>query len=154
MHELGVLDVNSAYAYMLIGEHHASTSVVTEIGGELVGFITAYILPEKPDTVFVWQVGVAKEGRGRGLATRMLFDILLRDACSNVRYLDTTIGPSNEPSQSLFRSLARRLDTGIEESELFSSDMFGEFESDEPHEPEILFRIGPFDRAAVERASE
>ncbi|MGN8159271.1 diaminobutyrate acetyltransferase [Salinisphaera sp. RV14] len=153
VHELGVLDVNSAYAYMLIGEHHASTSVVAEIDGELAGFITAYILPEKPDTVFVWQVGVAEAGRGKGLATRMLFQILKRDACADVHYLDTTIGPSNEPSQALFRGLARRLDTEVAESELFSSEMFGDFEADEPHEPEILFRIGPFDRDSVERAS-
>ncbi|WP_353177977.1 diaminobutyrate acetyltransferase [Salinisphaera sp. T5B8] len=148
VHDLGVLDVNSAYAYMLIGEHHADTSVVAEIDGELVGFITAYILPAHPDIVFVWQVGVAEAGRGRGLATRMLFEILARDACQNVRYLDTTIGPSNEPSIALFRGLARRLDTDVAESELFSSEMFGDFD-DEPHEPEILFRIGPFDRARV-----
>ena len=148
MHDLGVLDVNSAYAYMLIGEHHADTSVVAEIDGELVGFITAYILPAHPDIVFVWQVGVAEAGRGRGLATRMLFEILARDACQNVRYLDTTIGPSNDPSIALFRGLARRLETDVAESELFSSDMFGDFD-DEPHEPEILFRIGPFDRARV-----
>lgn len=153
MHELGVLDVNSAYAYMLIGEHHASTSVVTEIGGELVGFITAYLLPERPDIVFVWQVGVAEAGRGRGLATRMLFEILERNACADVHYLDTTIGPNNEPSQALFRGLARRLNTEVKESELFSSEMFGDFEDDAPHEPEILFRVGPFDRDTIERAS-
>lgn len=153
MHDLGVLDVNSAYAYMLIGEHHAGTSVVAEIGGHLVGFITAYVLPEDPQTLFVWQVGVAAAGRGRGLATRMLFEILLREGCADVHYLDTTIGPSNEASRALFRGLARRLNTDVVESELFSSEMFGDFEEDEPHEPEILFRIGPFDRDAVAAAA-
>ena len=148
MHELGVLDVNSAYAYMLIGEHHSGTSVVAEIDGELAGFITAYILPDTPEIVFVWQVGVAEAGRGQGLATRMLLEILKRAACENVRYLDTTIGPNNAPSQALFRGLARRVDTDVSESELFSSEMFGDFD-DEPHDPEILFRIGPFDTAAI-----
>lgn len=148
VHDLGVLDVNSAYAYMLIGEHHSSTSVVAEIDGELVGFITAYILPESPEIVFVWQVGVAEAGRGRGLATRMLYEILKRPACEQVRYLDTTIGPSNEPSIALFRGLARRIGTEVDENELFSSEMFGDFD-DEPHEPEILFRIGPFDTADI-----
>lgn len=153
MHKLGVLDVNSAYAYMLIGEHHSGTSVVAEIDGDLAGFITAYILPEKLDTVFVWQVGVAEAGRGQGLATRMLLEILNRSACDNVRYLDTTIGPSNEPSQALFRGLARRLGTDLDESELFGSELFDDFNDDEPHEPEILFRIGPFDAKAVASAS-
>lgn len=151
MHDLGVLDPNSAYAYMLIGEHHSDTSVVAEIDGRLAGFITAYILPRYPDIVFVWQVGVAEAGRGHGLATRMLFEILKRPACFDVHYLDTTVGPSNEPSQALFRGLARRLDTYVEERELFASDLFGDFD-DEEHEPEILFRIGPFDAMSVRRA--
>jgi len=153
VHDLGVLDPNSAYAYMLIGEHHSDTSVVAEIDGRLVGFITAYILPRHPDIVFVWQVGVAEEGRGRGLATRMLFEILKRPACFDVHYMDTTIGPSNEPSQALFRGLARRLDTYVEETVLFASDLFGDFD-DEEHEPEILFRIGPFDAKTVRGALE
>lgn len=151
VHDLGVLDVNSAYAYMLIGEHHSRTSVVAEVDGVLAGFITAYILPERPDIVFVWQVGVAESGRGKGLATRMLLEILERPACSDVHYLDTTIGPSNEPSQKLFRGLARHLDTDIDESELFSSEMFGDFDG-EPHEPEILFRIGSFNIDDIRRA--
>lgn len=153
VHKLGVLDVNSAYAYMLIGEHHSGTSVVAEINGELAGFITAYILPDKPDTVFVWQVGVAEAGRGHGLATRMLLEILNRPACDDVHYMDTTIGPSNAPSQGLFRGLARRLDAEIDESELFGSELFDDYDDDEPHEPEILFRIGPFGGTAVANAS-
>ncbi|WP_461110703.1 diaminobutyrate acetyltransferase [Salinisphaera aquimarina] len=152
VHRLGVLDVNSAYAYMLIGEHHAGTSVVAEIDGKLAGFITAYILPESPEIVFVWQVGVSEAGRGQGLATRMLVEILKRPACADVCYLDTTIGPSNDPSQALFRGLARRLGTEVNEEVLFSSEMFGDFD-DQPHEEEILFHIGPFDRRAIDSAA-
>ena len=152
VHDLGVLDVNSAYAYLLIGEHHSDTSVVAEINGELAGFITAYVLPRDPETVFVWQVGVAEAGRGQGLATRMLLDILNRPACAGVHWMDTTIGPSNTASERLFRGLARRLYADIDENELFSSAMFGDFD-DQPHDPEILFRIGPFNGDDVQRAS-
>ncbi len=102
--------------------------------------------------MFVWQVGVSEAGRGWGLATRMLFEILNRGACADVHYLDTTIGPSNEASKALFRGLARRLNAGIEERDLFTSELFGDFD-DEEHETEILFRIGPFDAETVRRAS-
>lgn len=156
VHRLGVLDINSAYAYMLIGEHHAGTSVVAEIDGELGGFISGYLLPADPETLFVWQVGVAQAGRGKGLATRMLAEILKRPACADVRYLDTTVGPTNAPSQALFRGLARRLNARIDETELFSAELFDAFdegEPHEPHEPEILFRIGPFDADAVSALS-
>lgn len=137
----GVLDLNSAYAYLLVGEHFSPTSVVAELDGECVGFISAYCPPHKDDTVFVWQVGVAHAGRGRGIATRMLMDILQRPACTHVRYLETTVGPTNDASEALFKGLARRLHTQASESELFSRDLFPE---PDEHEPEILFRIGPF----------
>lgn len=106
-----------------------------------MGFISAYCPPHKDDTVFVWQVGVAHAGRGRGIATRMLMDILQRPACTHVRYLETTVGPTNDASEALFKGLARRLHTQASESELFSRDLFPE---PDEHEPEILFRIGPF----------
>lgn len=137
-----MLDVNSEYAYLLVGEHFGRTSVLAEVDGRLGGFISAYCPPDKPDTVFVWQVGVAEIGRGRGIATRMLYEIVRRPACAHVSYLDTTISPSNTPSMALFRGFARKLGTDVTETELFSADLFGEGGE---HEPEILFRIGPFD---------
>lgn len=151
--DTGVLDVNSVYAYLLVGEHYSHTSVIAEVGDQLAGFISAYCPPNKPDTVFVWQVGVAEAGRGRGLATRMLLEILQRPACDHVEFLDTTISPSNEASKGLFRGLARKLDTECEESELFGCHLFGDHDDeDESHEAEILFRIGPFDRERVQAA--
>lgn len=138
----GVLDVNSVYAYLLVGEHFGRTSVIAEVNGQLAGFISAYCPPDKPHTVFVWQVGVAAAGRGRGIATRMLCAILRREACAHIRYLDTTISPSNEASMALFRGLARKLGTNVSENELFAADLFG---AGGGHEPEILFRVGPFE---------
>lgn len=140
----GVLDVNSVYAYMLIGEHHAHTSVIAEIEDEPVGFISAYRPHSLPETLFVWQVGVAEAGRGKGLATRMLFDILTRPVCEDVRYLDTTISTGNEASKALFRRLAERIHANCEEQELFSTEMF-----ENQQEAEHLFRIGPFDTTVM-----
>lgn len=146
--DTGVLDLNSAYAYLLIGEHFAATSVVAELasaegGKQIVGFISAYRPPSKDDTVFVWQVGVAQAGRGRGVATGMLFEIIRRSACDGITHLDTTVGPSNDASMALFRGFARKLDTQVTETELFSSNVFPD---PSEHEPEVLFRVGPFDR--------
>lgn len=145
--DTGVLDLNSPYAYLLLGEHFEATSVVAELveadgSKQIIGFISAYRPPGKSDTVFVWQVGVAEAGRGRGVATGMLFEIIRRPACKGVTHLDTTVGPSNDASMALFRGFAKKLGTEVTENELFSSEVFpqpGE------HEPEVLFRIGPFD---------
>ncbi|QDI92745.1 diaminobutyrate acetyltransferase [Salicibibacter halophilus] len=136
------LDLNSSYKYLMMSEYFSETCVVVKEEGELVGFITAFILPEKDDTVFVWQVGVDSSQRGRGLASRMLDELIERNACQEVKYLEATVTPSNDASQKLFRRLARTNETACHVSECFSEDLF----PGDNHEPELSFKIGPIFR--------
>lgn len=133
------LDLNSCYAYLLQGLHFADTCVLAEAGGQPCGYISAYIPPGRPDTLFVWQVAVAASQRGRGLARRMLHHLLARPACRDVRWLETTVSPGNQPSTRLFQALARELGCACAVSELFSASLF-----EAAHEAERLFRLGPF----------
>ncbi|WGL16126.1 diaminobutyrate acetyltransferase [Microbulbifer bruguierae] len=134
------LDTNSLYCNLLQASHFAATSVAAELNGELVGFISGYLIPERPDTLFVWQVAVAEQGRGMGLAGRMLREILARPACAQVSHLETTITPDNDASWALFRSLARKLDAACVDSVMF--DRKRHFNGQ--HDSEMLLRIGPF----------
>lgn len=140
------LDTNSLYCNLLQASHFAATSVAAELNGELVGFISGYIIPERPETLFIWQVAVAENGRGMGLAGRMLREILARPACSQVTHLETTITPDNDASWALFRSLARKLDAGLAETVMFDRDRHFRGQ----HDSEMLLRIGPFDVSAVQ----
>jgi len=136
------LDLNSCYAYLLIAHHHAATSVVADSGDPcepLAGAITAYVPPAQADTLFVWQVAVAAQSRGQGLAQRMLqfcFDQ------SDATWLETTISPDNQASQQLFTRWAERNGAGVTRMPLFSASHFGEG----MHEDEHLYRIGPLAR--------
>jgi L-2,4-diaminobutyric acid acetyltransferase len=134
------LDRNSVYAYLLVCTHFAATSVVAERDGALIGVVSAYVEPDAPGTVFVWQVAVAPGARGLGLARRMLGAVLSRPACRHVRHLETTITPSNGASWALFASLARSMGAPAERCMVFGAGLFG----DEAHEEETLLRIGPF----------
>src|SRR5690625_1098881 len=96
------LDLNSLYSYLLLCEHHASTCVVAESGEGVCGFVSAYVRPDQPDVIFVWQVAVHESARGTGLARRMLLELLNRDSMQNVRYLETTVGPENVSSRRMF----------------------------------------------------
>jgi L-2,4-diaminobutyric acid acetyltransferase len=69
----------------------------------------------------------------------MLDALLTRPVCGDVRWLETTITPSNASSQKLFRTLATRLETECRRGNGFSEELF-----DGEHEPEELYRIGPF----------
>ncbi|AOM82996.1 diaminobutyrate acetyltransferase [Salisediminibacterium beveridgei] len=133
------LDLNSAYKYLMMAKYFSDTCVVVKEDDELVGFITGFIEPDKPDTVFVWQVGVDASQRGRGIASRMLDALLESPSCENVKYLEATITDDNKASQKLFRGLARKRDTSCEVFETFPEEAFPE-----GHDAEFTYRIGPF----------
>ncbi|MFZ4453387.1 diaminobutyrate acetyltransferase [Salibacterium aidingense] len=133
------LDLNSSYKYIMMCEFFAETCVVAKEKGELVGFVTGFIPPEKQDTVFVWQVGVDPSQRGKGLASRLINQLIERVAEKDVKYLEATVTPSNEASQALFKKAARTYDTNCEVSECFAEDLF----PGDEHEAELTFRIGP-----------
>lgn len=136
----GVLDLNSAYSYLMLGEYFSDTCVVAERKGKIVGFVSGFIPQDRPDTVFVWQVGVADSERGRGLAKQLLRQLLGSEACGDVHYLESTVTPSNTASTRLFRAIARELHTSCVIDDGFHEDLF----PGECHETERLFRIGPF----------
>ena len=135
------LDENSVYCNLLQCSHFADTCVVAELDGEIVGFVSGYVVPEKSEQFFVWQVAVAEQARGLSLAKRMILDILSREGLQDVKELHTTITPDNAPSQKLFSSVARTLETGVRRKVMFCEEQH--FDGDKPSE--ILWRIGPFD---------
>ncbi|MDH3343228.1 MAG: diaminobutyrate acetyltransferase [Gammaproteobacteria bacterium] len=138
------LDSNSMYCNLLQCTHFANTSVAAlqadNNNEEIVGFISAYLIPDRQDTLFIWQVAVDERARGIGLAGNMLKHILDRSECSQVTHLETTITESNKASWALFKSLATSLETGLKKSIMFDRDahLAGE------HDTEFLARIGPF----------
>lgn len=133
------LEVNTCYAYVLLCTHFAETCVLAECDGEPVGYVTGYIPPTQSDTVFVWQIGVAPAGRGKGLGVTMLRALFSREICRDVRYMDTTITPSNTVSRRLFARVAEKMGAPHEACPFMSKELF----AGESHEPEDLIRIGP-----------
>lgn len=134
------LDPNSMYCNLLQCSHFAGTSVAALNQDDLVGFISGYLIPERQDCLFIWQVAVSDKARGQGLATRMLNDILARQQCADVRFLETTITESNRASWALFQGLAKKLNT-----ELHTRVMFDRKQHfDNAHDTEMLVRVGPF----------
>ncbi len=133
------LDDNSVYCNLLQCTHFGATSAVAEADGEIVGALVAYFLPERPNTLFVWQVGVDEKMRGRGVATKLLMDVLARLHCHKVRYLQTTITADNEASWALFGSFAKSLKAKTRHKPLFDRDRhFGG-----EHDTEFLLTVGP-----------
>lgn len=132
------LDENSMYCNLLQCSHFSDTSIAAEADGQLVGFISGYRLPQQPNTLFVWQVAVDSSQRGKGLASRML-EQLVRWV-PNVTYLHTTITPDNKASWSTFKRFALNLGAPLNHHVFF--DKHQHFAG--KHDSEELVVIGPF----------
>ena len=99
------LDQNSMYANLIQADHFRDTCVVAELDGEIVGWVSGHLIPDR-QALFVWQVAVGEKARGLGLGKQMLLDLIARDACNGATALKTTITENNTASWGLFKSLA------------------------------------------------
>lgn len=134
------LDENSMYCNLLQCDHFAETCVIAELDGEAVGWISAYVPPSEPDTLFVWQVAVSEKARGLGLAKSMLAHILDRAVCDGVDTVKTTITRDNAASWALFASFARDRAAPMSREPHYTRD--DHFEG--RHATEYLVTIGAF----------
>lgn len=137
--ESGRLDLNSPYSYMMMGQWFGETCRLAEDrkSRRLAGMVTGFRLPSSPDTLFIWQIAVDPDFRGKGIGVALL-DTLIREL-EGIRYVEATISPSNAPSVGLFRNWAACSKAPIVVSPMFAEGHFPEV----GHEEERLYRIGP-----------
>lgn len=133
------LDTNSSYCNLLQCSHFANTSVAAEIEGEIIGFISGYPIPNRPDTLFIWQVAVAEQARGIGLASRMISHILARSSCAGIIFVETSITQDNTASWALFKSFAKTHSIELQSSAWMDKEIHFAGQ----HNSEALVRIGP-----------
>ena len=141
------LDLNSVYSYHLFARHFAETCAVAEFQGEIVGFLSAYIEPIKPDTLFVWQVAVDEKLRGKRMAGTMISSLLSRPVCADVRYIEATVTPDNIASRKVFMHLGESLGGAFNEEPFLEAKQLSTGEQE--HDPEVLLRVGPFDNVVT-----
>lgn len=140
------LDLNSSYLYFLQASHFSDTCIVVEQDEAIIGFISAYYRPDKPQCLFVWQVAIAESARGRGLAKAMLLGLIKNQPSDSVMTeLACTISPSNKASQGLFSSFAKTHGLIMETSPFINEAHFGE----DNHEAEDLYIISAADNTKL-----
>lgn len=141
----GTLDLNSAYCYLLLCDRYRDTCAIAVQEGRVVGFVSAFIAQDRPDTLFVWQIAVDAAVRGRGVATELLRDIA--EGCGNrskIRYIEATVSPSNRASNRLFERYAAS--RGAELAYYDGGYAAALFPVGQAHEDEPLLRIGPLEQ--------
>ncbi|NLJ72782.1 MAG: diaminobutyrate acetyltransferase [Syntrophomonadaceae bacterium] len=133
------LDLNSAYSYLILCKYFSNTCVIAKVAEKIVGFVSAFHLPDNEEVLFIWQVAVATDYRRHNIGLNMLKYLIARPSCAKIRFLEITVNPSNKAAYSLYVKLADQLLTSYEESICFPARLFPEAQ----HEDEIMLRIGP-----------
>jgi L-2,4-diaminobutyric acid acetyltransferase len=134
------LDTNSLYCNLLQSSHFAATSITAKTDGVLIGSITGYRIPERPNTLFIWQVAVHPLARGQGMAIRMLRALMARPSLADIQFIETTITEDNSASWRLFLKFADECSAETQRSIMFEKAQH----FDGHHDSEQLLRIGPF----------
>lgn len=137
--DVGTLDLNSSYSYLMLCKFFSDTCRVAVSDECIVGFISAFIRPDEPNTVFVWQVAVHPQYRKQRIGSTLIKSLLESESCTGCKYLEATVTPDNLSSDSLFRGIARALHCDCDVTPCFSSDNF----PGSTHQPEHLYHIGP-----------
>ncbi|QKF67805.1 diaminobutanoate acetyltransferase [Arcobacter venerupis] len=137
----GTLDLNSEYLYLLQSTHFNETCSVAVYNNEIIGFVSGYLVPNEEEKLFIWQVAVSSKFRGQNLALKIIIDIFNRNKSKKViKYILSTVSPSNKSSQRVFEKVANHLNTKIKNKTLFSIDDFID-----SHEEEVQYSIGPIE---------
>ncbi len=98
------LDFHTLYTYWVLYSQFRKLWYICEEDGDIVGFISGIKnLTEEP-TAMIWQIGVAKIMRGKGVSRRLLD--AFTNACNTLKIKQgcVTINPSNKASLNLFKS--------------------------------------------------
>jgi L-2,4-diaminobutyric acid acetyltransferase len=150
------LDLNSAYAYLLVCDHFRETTLVAEAeDGRLLGCLTGYRRPDAREVLFIWQVAVHPNARGGGLGRRMLDAAIALPAAAGARRIETTISPSNTASRRLFSGWARSRGMQVDSSPYLEPRHFPDpVDTDSAHDAEHLYRIGPLPGSARSESHE
>lgn len=138
--ETKILDVNSEYLYYLQTIHFNKFCCVAfdeSKKNNVIGFVSGYLIPNE-DSLFIWQVAVNEKYRGLGLAQRMILTIVKRKSMQKIKFIKTTVSPSNQSSIRVFEKVALALNTKLKKEKFLKMKDFTHSHEDEP-----MYVIGP-----------
>ena len=99
------LDIHTPYTYWVVGQFFSEGCFLLEDNEKIVGSIMTVT---KDDTVFIWQIAILAEYRGKGLSD-MLYEAVYNYAKGKgIERIMLSIDPSNLNSLSAFRRFCEK----------------------------------------------
>ncbi|KNY26152.1 GNAT family N-acetyltransferase [Pseudobacteroides cellulosolvens] len=97
----------NVYAYWILENYYSSTCKVVEDLNRIIGYVSGMPSVDK-GTLFIWQICVHNDYRGKGVAT-LLLDSLFKKAKEYMfEKIELSISESNYASQKLFKNYSEK----------------------------------------------
>lgn len=100
------LDLHTPFTYWVTLRYWGRHCFVATMADRIVGYASAIGSGGGDDVLYLWQIGVASELRGRGLAQRLIESVADVGRESGFQVLQVSIAPDNEASLRAFRRFA------------------------------------------------
>lgn len=126
------LDLNSSHYYHMMCADFGKSSLIAERGDTILGYVSGYIPPEEEGTLFVWQIAILEDARGKGLAGALLMN-LAQDWSGLITKMKTTLSPSEKVATALFKSFATKSSYKITKSDFLKAKDFGDERKEAAH---------------------
>ena len=129
------LDLNSTYHYLIQSHYFSKTCSIAFDNKKIVAFVSGFINPSRNNSLFIWQVAIDEDYRGKELGIELIEFILKQN-----KNIDST--ETNSASRRMFQKICEKYQIKLSEQTLFDKeqDFFKE------HDSEILIKIGPLNK--------
>jgi len=134
------LDLNSTYHYLIQSHYFSSSCSIAFDNDKLIAFVSGFINPSKNNVLFIWQVAIDEDCRGKGLGIELI-EFRLKQH-KNINSIETTITKKNTASRRMFQKFCDKYKTRLSELILFDKEQDFSNECDS----EILLKIGPLNK--------
>ena len=132
------LDLNSTYHYLIQSHYFSKTCSFAFDNKKVVAFVSGFINSSKNNSLFIWQVAIDENYRGKELGIELIEFILNQN--KNLDSIETTVTKNNISSRRMFQKICEKYKSRISELILFDKEK--DFAN--KHDSEMLIKIGPF----------
>ena len=134
------LDLNSTYHYLIQSHYFSKTCSIAFDNKKVVAFVSGFINSSKNNSLFIWQVAIDENYRGKELGIELIEFILNQN--KNLDSIETTVTETNLASRRMFEKFCEKYQIKLSEQTLFNKEQ--DFSNE--HDSEILLKIGPLNK--------
>ncbi|MFQ5443154.1 MAG: GNAT family N-acetyltransferase [Nitrospinales bacterium] len=101
------LGIHTAFTYWVLAKYFNNTCFILEKNSQIIGWIAGVTSSSHESTLYIWQIGVAPEHRGKKYSENLIDAIVFVARNNGCKSIHFSISPQNIPCLKAFERYAR-----------------------------------------------